>query len=51
MTLDVYEGAPTSVTSYLSVISKGSAVFVLFVIFVKVFSKAWCTSGILFFME
>lgn len=38
-TPDVYEGAPTSVTSYLSVISKGSAVFVLFVIFVKVFSS------------
>ena len=36
-TADVYEGAPTSITSYLSVISKGAAVFVLFSIFVKVF--------------
>lgn len=38
-TPDVYQGAPTSVTSYLSVISKGAAVFVLFTIFVKVFSS------------
>lgn len=37
-TADVYEGAPTSVTSYLSVISKGSAVFVLMTILVKVFA-------------
>jgi len=36
-TPDVYQGAPTSVTSYLSVISKGSAVYILFVVFVKVF--------------
>ena len=28
-TPDVYEGAPTTVTSYFSVISKGSAAFVL----------------------
>lgn len=34
---DVYEGAPTNVTSYLSVVSKGSAAFVLMVIFYKVF--------------
>lgn len=38
-TADVYEGAPTSVTSYLSVISKGSAVFVLMVILMKVFGN------------
>ena len=38
-TPDVYEGAPTSITSYLSVISKGSAVFVLFTIFIKVFGN------------
>ena len=38
-TPDVYEGAPTSITAYLSVISKGSAVFVLFTIFVKVFGN------------
>lgn len=36
-TPDVYEGAPTNITAYLSVISKGSAVFVLFSIFTKVF--------------
>ena len=34
---DVYEGAPVSVTSYLSVISKGAAVFVLTAILFKVF--------------
>jgi len=38
-TPDVYEGAPTSITSYLSVISKGSAVFILFTIFIKVFGN------------
>lgn len=37
-TADVYEGAPTAVTSYLSVISKGSAVFVLMTILIKVFA-------------
>lgn len=36
-TPDVYEGAQTNVTSYLSVISKGAAVFVLFTLLVKVF--------------
>ena len=46
---DVYEGAQTNVTSYLSVISKGSAAFVLMVIFYKVFGvmiKEW--QGILY---
>lgn len=37
-TADVYEGAPTSVTSYLSVISKGSAAFVLMTLLFKVFA-------------
>lgn len=37
-TADVYEGAPTAVTSYLSVISKGSAAFVLMTILMKVFA-------------
>lgn len=37
-TPDVYEGAPTAVTSYLSVISKGAAAFVLMTILIKVFS-------------
>lgn len=36
-TADVYEGAPTSITSYFSVISKGSASFVLMLILFKVF--------------
>jgi len=43
-TADVYEGAPVSVTSYLSVISKGAAVFiftiVLFTVF-KVVAPLW----------
>ncbi len=37
-TPDVYEGAPTSVTAYLSVISKGSSAFVLMAILYKVFA-------------
>ncbi len=37
-TADVYEGAPTSITAYMSVISKGSAVFVLTVLLYKVFA-------------
>lgn len=37
-TADVYQGAPTNVTSYLSVISKGAAVFVLMTLCIKVFA-------------
>ncbi|MDR1115082.1 MAG: NADH-quinone oxidoreductase subunit N [Tannerella sp.] len=37
-TADVYEGAPTSVTAYLSVVSKSAAAFALLVIFIKVFA-------------
>ena len=37
-TADVYEGAPTTVTAYLSVVSKGAAVFVLMTILYKVFA-------------
>ena len=37
-TADVYEGAPSAVTAYLSVISKGSAAFVLMAILIKVFA-------------
>ncbi len=37
-TADVYQGAPTPVTSYLSVISKSSAAFVLLTILIKVFA-------------
>ncbi len=44
-TADVYQGAPTSVTSYLSVISKGSAAFAFLVIltqcFGAVYSQVW----------
>ncbi len=44
-TADVYQGAPTAVTSYLSVISKGSAAFAFFIIFVQafgtVYSQVW----------
>jgi NADH-quinone oxidoreductase subunit N len=36
---DVYEGAPINVTSYLSVISKGAAVFILMIILYTVFDK------------
>ncbi|MDE6341609.1 MAG: NADH-quinone oxidoreductase subunit N [Muribaculaceae bacterium] len=38
-TADVYQGAPTPVTSYLSVISKGSAAFAFFIIFVHCFGQ------------
>lgn len=44
-TADVYQGAPTSVTAYLSVISKGAAAFAFFIVFVQcfgqVYSAAW----------
>lgn len=36
-TADVYEGAPVNITSYLSVISKGSAAFVLMLVLYRVF--------------
>ena len=38
-TADVYEGAPINVTSYLSVISKGAAVFIFMIILYTVFSR------------
>ena len=43
-TADTYQGAPTVVSSYLSVISKGAAAFTLMVILMKVFApmmKHW----------
>lgn len=40
-TADVYQGAPTAITSYLSVISKGSAAFAFFVIFVDAFGPLY----------
>jgi NADH-quinone oxidoreductase subunit N len=36
-TADVYEGAPVNITSYLSVISKGAALFILIIILFTVF--------------
>ncbi len=38
-TADVYEGAPINVTSYLSVISKGAAAFILIIVMFTVFNK------------
>jgi NADH-quinone oxidoreductase subunit N len=38
-TADVYEGAPVNVTSYLSVISKGAAVFIFTIILYTVFGS------------
>jgi len=40
-TADVYHGAPTSVTSYLSVISKGAAAFAFLVILTQVFGAVY----------
>ena len=44
-TADVYQGAPTAVTSFLSVVSKGAAAFAFFIIFTQcfgaVYSDAW----------
>ena len=41
-TADTYEGAPTPVTGYLSVISKGAAAITLAVILMKVFQPLVC---------
>jgi NADH-quinone oxidoreductase subunit N len=38
-TADVYEGAPINVTSYLSVISKGAAAFILIILMFTVFNS------------
>lgn len=40
-TADVYQGAPTSVTSYLSVISKGSVAFAFMVVLQQAFGEAY----------
>ncbi len=43
-TADVYEGSPVNITAYLSVISKGAAVFILVLMLYKVFGvieKTW----------
>jgi NADH-quinone oxidoreductase subunit N len=42
-TADVYEGAPVNITSYLSVISKGAAVFILMIILFTVFPVIMAT--------
>ena len=39
-TADVYQGAPSTVTAYLSVVSKGAAAFVLMTILFKVFAPS-----------
>lgn len=40
-TADVYQGAPTSVTSYLSVISKGSVAFAFLIVMAQVFGTVY----------
>ncbi|MFI3239944.1 MAG: NADH-quinone oxidoreductase subunit N [Bacteroidales bacterium] len=40
-TADVYQGAPTAITSYLSVISKGAAAYAFFIMFVQVFGSIY----------
>lgn len=40
-TADVYQGAPTAVTSYLSVVSKGAAAFAFFIIFTQAFGAVY----------
>ncbi len=40
-TADVYQGAPTAVTAYLSVVSKGSAAFAFLIILVQAFGVAY----------
>jgi NADH-quinone oxidoreductase subunit N len=42
-TADVYEGSPVNITSYLSVISKGAAVFILTIILFTVFPVIMAT--------
>lgn len=42
-TADVYQGAPTAVTAYLSVISKGAAAFSFLVILAQVFGAVYST--------
>ena len=43
-TADVYQGAPTAITSYLSVVSKGAAAFAFFIIFVQCFGAAYSSA-------
>ena len=43
-TADVYQGAPTVVTSYLSVISKGAAAYAFLIILVQVFGSVYAVA-------
>lgn len=38
-TADVYQGAPTNITAFLSVVSKGAAVYALMIVLFKVFNN------------
>jgi len=49
-TADVYQGAPIGVTSYLSVISKGSAVFILLIILFTVMKPFEMITGKLLYI-
>ena len=49
-TADVYQGAPIGVTSYLSVISKGSAVFILLIILFTVMKPFEMITGKLLYV-
>ncbi len=42
-TADVYEGSPTNITAYLSVVSKGSAVFILVILLFTIFKSLHTT--------
>ncbi len=42
-TADVYEGSPTNITAYLSVVSKGSAVFILVILLFTIFKTLHST--------
>jgi NADH-quinone oxidoreductase subunit N len=42
-TADVYEGSPVNITSYLSVVSKGAAIFILIIILYTVFPTILAT--------
>ena len=44
-TADVYEGAPISIASYLSVISKGAAVFILMILLFTVLMISFASCG------
>jgi NADH-quinone oxidoreductase subunit N len=47
---DVYEGSPVNITAYLSVVSKGAAVFILTILLYKVFSAIQASWGILLYV-